>query len=128
MSSSTTSATRRSRSDFAAVSTAFRAASSQDLLLVPTSSTTLYTLSVIGSSVLFDARSGDREHQVSTTMLPRPAWDSGSQSQGTPDPDESDRPKTCDRLWSRALFRAESGFDPGRMRKDSMKSRIPPLS
>src|SRR5260370_31533724 len=42
----TTSATRRSRSDRAAVSTAFLAASSHDFVLVPTISVTLYTESV----------------------------------------------------------------------------------
>src|SRR6266536_6270722 len=39
----TTSATRKSRSVRAAVSTAFRAASSQDFVLVPIISVTLYT-------------------------------------------------------------------------------------
>src|SRR6266545_1966765 len=38
---------RRSRSDFVAVSTAFLAASSHEFLLVPTTSMTRYTLSVV---------------------------------------------------------------------------------
>jgi len=42
-----TSATRKSRKLLDAVSTAFLAASSQETLLVPTSSITLYTLSLI---------------------------------------------------------------------------------
>src|SRR5437868_11134240 len=47
MSSWTTSATRRSRSDLLARSTATLAAFSQESLLVPISSMTLYTLSAI---------------------------------------------------------------------------------
>src|SRR5438034_3908074 len=46
----TTSATRRSRSDLAAVSMADLAAASQDVLLVPTSSVTRYTLSAMATS------------------------------------------------------------------------------
>src|SRR5439155_16353738 len=48
-SSRTTSATRRSRTDFAAVSTALRAAASHDSLLTPMTWVTRYTLSVISS-------------------------------------------------------------------------------
>src|SRR6185295_11957007 len=47
-SSLVTSATRRSRSDFPAVSTALRAASSQELSLLPTTSITRYTPSGVG--------------------------------------------------------------------------------
>src|SRR2546429_5914634 len=52
MSSSTTSATRRSRSDFDAWDTAAAAAFSHDWVLVPMSSTTVYTLSAMTASVL----------------------------------------------------------------------------
>src|SRR5438270_1385550 len=52
MSSSTTSATRRSRSDCDACFTAAAAAFSQDVVLVPMSSTTVYTLSAMPASVL----------------------------------------------------------------------------
>ena len=54
MSSSATSAIRRSRNDFDAFVTAALAAFSQDSVLVPTSSITLYTLSAIGSSVCME--------------------------------------------------------------------------
>src|SRR6476660_8196011 len=46
----TTSATRRSRTVWAAVSTAFRAAASQDSLLTPITSVTRYTLSAMSTS------------------------------------------------------------------------------
>src|SRR5262245_37053910 len=52
MSSVPTSATRRSRSDFDASAMADAAAFSQDSLLVPTSSITLYTLSAIAGPPL----------------------------------------------------------------------------
>src|SRR5437764_12945760 len=51
MSSSTTSATRKSRSDCDAVLTAAAAAFSHDWVLVPISSTTVYTLSAMAASV-----------------------------------------------------------------------------
>src|SRR5260370_42259881 len=59
MSCSTTSATRSSRSDLAAVSTAVRAAASHDWLLVPISSVTRYTLSAMATSFKSPPGSGE---------------------------------------------------------------------
>src|SRR5689334_9912878 len=59
MSSSTTSAIRRSRNDFDACDTAAEAAASHDSLLVPMSSTTVYTLSAMTAS-LVRVRPGSR--------------------------------------------------------------------
>src|SRR4051794_13194598 len=52
MSSSTISATRRSRNDFDACETAAEAAASHDSVLVPMSSTTVYTLSAMTASLV----------------------------------------------------------------------------
>src|SRR3954452_10895821 len=51
----TTSAIRRSRTDFAAVSTALRAAAAHDSLLTPITSVTRYTLSAMRPPRLWDS-------------------------------------------------------------------------
>src|SRR6185503_2999703 len=70
MSSSATSAIRRSRKDCEARSTATAAARSHDSLLVPTSSITLYTLSAM-------APSSANRHRRSSGRLAQPCQRAG---------------------------------------------------
>src|SRR6185437_10761132 len=67
----TISATRRSRSVFAALSTATFAAFSQDSVLVPISSITLYTFSaIVVFSIGWKRKACTRDHLLSTADDP----------------------------------------------------------
>src|SRR5438046_1369039 len=74
MSNFTISATRRSRSDPAAVSTAFFAASSHDFVLVPTSSTHLYPASLPFPAIIFSFLLIDRRRAPAVLQYHSPIF------------------------------------------------------